>query len=287
MTENPSQQPDPEPDDTPESEPEQQDAKPVPAPPTAGAEADLTELLRTWPMTPGQINARYVNAADGRVLIQVRVDLGVLQMERDHRPDGVPHDGAPTLLHALEARMEAYERNSGSSHGFVLTSHDCRLLRQEAMQVYHRYVALFALTDFERVIRDTLHNLRIADLCRDFGETESDQTVLEQFRPQLILMRRRAEAEHAVKAGNPDGALAAIDAGIDELSTFYQEHSDRYPADILERSSEILMLRGMRDALVPRLPMSQRAELEERLQSALDAENYELAAILRDELRMM
>ena len=43
-------------------------------------------------------------------------------------------------------------------------------MRQEAMQVYHRYVALFALTDFERVIRDTLHNLRIADLCRDFGE---------------------------------------------------------------------------------------------------------------------
>ena len=46
-------------------------------------------------------------------------------------------------------------------------------------------------------------------------------------------------------------------------------------------------LRGMRDALVPKLPASQRAELEERLRGAIDAENYELAAILRDELRMM
>ena len=51
--------------------------------------------------------------------------------------------------------------------------------------------------------------------------------------------------------------------------------------------NEVQLLRGMRDALVPKLPMSQRAELEERMQAALDAENYELAAILRDELRLM
>ena len=43
----------------------------------------------------------------------------------------------------------------------------------------------------------------------------------------------------------------------------------------------------MRDALVPRLPASQRVELEERLRAAIDAENYELAAILRDELRLL
>ncbi len=43
----------------------------------------------------------------------------------------------------------------------------------------------------------------------------------------------------------------------------------------------------MRDALVPKLPVSQRMELKERLQAALDAENYELAAVLRDELRLL
>jgi hypothetical protein len=54
-----------------------------------------------------------------------------------------------------------------------------------------------------------------------------------------------------------------------------------------ERSSEVTLLRGMRDALVPRLPTSKRAELEERLRRAVAAENFELAAILRDELRSM
>jgi protein-arginine kinase activator protein McsA len=39
--------------------------------------------------------------------------------------------------------------------------------------------------------------------------------------------------------------------------------------------------------LVPKLPSSQRAELQERLRAAIDSENYELAAILRDELRLL
>ena len=43
----------------------------------------------------------------------------------------------------------------------------------------------------------------------------------------------------------------------------------------------------MRDALVPQLLPAQRSELEARLRAAIVAENYELAAILRDELRML
>ena len=50
---------------------------------------------------------------------------------------------------------------------------------------------------------------------------------------------------------------------------------------------EVAMLEGMRDVLQPKLPVSQRYELERRLASALANENYELAAILRDELRQL
>jgi protein-arginine kinase activator protein McsA len=47
------------------------------------------------------------------------------------------------------------------------------------------------------------------------------------------------------------------------------------------------MLREMRDGLVPKLPVSQKAELRQRLEAAIVSENFELAAILRDELRML
>ena len=93
-------------------------------------------------------------------------------------------------------------------------------------------------------------------------------------------MRTRAEAELAV--GNDQGKMAVqlINHGLEELEEIL-------PADHFEQSNEVILLRGMRDLLVPKLPSSQRAELEDRLQRALDAENYELAAILRDELRQM
>jgi len=57
-------------------------------------------------------------------------------------------------------------------------------------------------------------------------------------------------------------------------------------SEAYEDANEVQLLRGMREALVPKLPVSQLAELEERLRSAIDSENYELAAILRDELRL-
>ena len=75
-------------------------------------------------------------------------------------------------------------------------------------------------------------------------------------------------------------AVQLINNGLEELEEIL-------PVDQFEQSNEVILLRGMRDLLVPKLPSSQRAELEDRLQRALDAENYELAAILRDELRQM
>ncbi len=44
---------------------------------------------------------------------------------------------------------------------------------------------------------------------------------------------------------------------------------------------------AMREALVPKLPVSQKSELKQRLKEAIANENYELASILRDELRML
>ena len=79
-------------------------------------------------------------------------------------------------------------------------------------------------------------------------------------------------------------ALEVIDQALRELRALFDEagHGSSF-----EAANEVQLLRGMRDVLVPKLPASRRAELRERLQAALDAENYELAAILRDELRMM
>ena len=248
------------------------------------SDSDLSQLLAGWPHEAGRINARRIDGRDGRPKIQVRIDLGVLQMEWTGRPDGVRPDDFDTLLDLHRERLDRYARQAGTPAGFVLSGDDCRRLREEAIQFYHRYVALFALGEYERVRIDTAHNLAVFDLCRDFGASEQDRALLEQFRPHVITMRCRAEAELAVGERQPKAALAALDRGLEELRACY---ADAGRTEAFETANEVQLLRGMRDALVPKLPSSQRVELEERLRAALDAENYELAAILRDELRML
>lgn len=245
---------------------------------------DLTKFLQDWPYEPGRVNARRIIGTDGRPKLQIRIDLGVLQLELDGRPDGRRPEGFDSLLTCQQHRLQRYASETGSTAGFVLSQDECRALREEAVQYHHRYVALFALGDFAGVARDARRSLELFDLCRDFGETEVDRTILEQFRPQVVMMRTRAEAEMAIAAGQPKKAIAALDGGLAELRSVFD---DAGRLDAFDQANEVQLLRGMRDALIPKLPASQKAELQERLRAAIDAENYELAAILRDELKML
>lgn len=245
---------------------------------------DLTDLLRSWPYEPGRVNARRITGRDGRPKLQVRIDLGVLQMEMEGRPDAHRPEGFESLLIYQQDRLERYIQQSGGREGFVLSPEECRALREEAVQYYHRYVGMFALGDFAAVVRDTSRNLELFDLCRDFAATQDDRTVLEQFRPYVIMMRVRGEAEEVIAQGQPKQALPVIDRGLNEIKSVFEQTGH---ADAFDQANEVQLLRGMRDALVPKLPVSQRMELHERLRAAIDAENYELAAILRDELRVL
>ena len=44
---------------------------------------DIDRILQEWPYEPGEISARMVRAADGREVLQMRVEMGVLQLEDD------------------------------------------------------------------------------------------------------------------------------------------------------------------------------------------------------------
>lgn len=246
--------------------------------------ADLTRLLEEWPYKPGEINVRLIQGDDGEPRIQLRVDLGVLQMRTEGRPDGLRPNGFESLLEFHEARLDEAQAEQGSAVSFVLNEEECRELREEAVQYYHRYVCLLVLEDFEGVVRDTSRNIRVLDLCAKYAETEGDRTILEQFRPYITMMRARAMASQALKDNEPKAAIHAIDQGLEALRQHFVEvgHSEMF-----EESSEVRMLKGMRDALMPKLPVSQKAELRQRLAQALAEENYELAAILRDELKMI
>ena len=54
---------------------------------------DISKILKDWAYKQGMLDARIIEAVDGRSLIQIRIELGVIQMEMAGRPDGILQDG--------------------------------------------------------------------------------------------------------------------------------------------------------------------------------------------------
>ena len=135
---------------------------------------DISKILRDWLYESGKLNVRLIEGDDGEPRIQMRLDLGLLQMMAEGRPDGQKPRGYDSLLEFQEARLdESTDQNKEGE--FALNEDDCRELREEAVQYYHRYMALLVLDDFEGVVRDTSRNLRVLDLCAKHASTESDR----------------------------------------------------------------------------------------------------------------
>lgn len=243
---------------------------------------DLTSILSAWQYEPGKINVRLIEGDDGEPHIQLRIDLGIMQMKTTGRPDGQRPNGFESLLEYHENRLDQHADENGSPNGFSLTEDECRELREEAVQYYHRYVCMMVLEEYEGVVRDTSRNLRVLDLCAKHAQTEQDRQILEQFRAYITMMRARAMASQALSENEPKAAILAIDEGLESLREYFAQ-SDQL--ETFDQASEVQILKGMRDSLMPKLPVSQKGELKTRLQRAVDQENYELAAILRDELK--
>ena len=235
---------------------------------------DLAKALREWPYKPDQFDARCVELPDGREVLQVRVDLGLLQMELQGRPDGCTVDGWPSVLERCRSEHDA------DPAGFTISNDTCDALQAEALQVMRRCMTLQTMGMFERVLHDADSILRRMDLCACFAPKADSTSHLERLRPQSITMRARAGAQLALGAGNQAAARTALDSGLRDLQVCV-------PAKNFESSPDVQLLRNMHALLIPRLPASQRVELETRMQAAITRENFELAAILRDELRQL
>lgn len=233
----------------------------------------IDPLLRKWPYDPESLNVRVVRGSDGRDVLQMRVDLGVLQLECDGRPDGERPGGYETYYDFLVAKT------MGKAEEFQLNGNHCREVDREFVQFYHRRLCWLRLQEYRHAVRDAQHTLALMDFCRDHSDDEQWVLSHEQYRPFVLLHRIQAESLAELEEEGHEAAVAVIDQGLQEIRDFFIE----YEAEEKYEEDEIVQrLREFRDSL--REQFDRHFRLGKELEAAIAAEEYERAAEIRDQM---
>jgi hypothetical protein len=233
----------------------------------------LDDLLREWPYEFGEVSARVVPVSDDREVLQLRVDLGVLQMETTGRPDGSRPGGFDTYYDFLIST--AFEEGEA----FELDDSRCLEIDREFVQFFHRRIGWMAARRFDRAMADADHTLALMDFATAHAADESWVAMHEQYRPFVLFHRAQAAALGKLQAEDAEQAVVDLDRGIEQVRAVFEEHE---MLDEFEDDEVVIKLREMKEAITEhydvQLPLSQR------LADAIAAEQYELAAQLRDQL---
>jgi hypothetical protein len=238
---------------------------------------DIDQVLQDWEYEAGTIQARMIDAADGRQVIQMRVELGVLQLERVGRPDGTRPHGFSTYFEFLQQRSEM-EQQGGQS--FTLSEEQCQEADREFMQFYQRRICWLALQNYVRALADADHTLAFMDFVRDHSPDEEYTQAHEQYRGFVVFQRTQAAAALRLERNDPEGAIDEIRIGLDRMKDFFVEFEAEGQ---MEENPMVQHLRRIEQTL--REQHQIESTLQEQLAKAVANEEYEEAARLRDAMR--
>ena len=233
----------------------------------------LDDIFANWPYEFGDVAARKVRGSNGRAVLQLRLDMGVMQMEATGRPDGLRPEGHDTYYDYLLSL--AFEEGPS----FELDGERCMEIDREFMQFYHRRICWMALREFRSAMADAEHSLALMDFSSAHAPEDQWAALHEQYRPFVIFHHTQAAALAEVDALNPERAVAAIDTGLSRMQAVFdrQEMEDEFEEDEL-----VAKLREMKEALANHYEIE--PPLTEQLAEAIAHEQYERAAELRDRI---
>ncbi len=241
---------------------------------------DLTNLLREWPYDEEHM-IRKILADDGREVLQVRLPLGIEQYELEERPDGLHPNGFESVLDEVEAELAAHVEREGSAAGFEVDHDTATRLHGEGLLYYYRYLMLFQINDFERVSRDTEHNLRLCRILEEYCPIEEDRNAVLQFKPYILRMNAMARAMTAVNQHTKGVARSIIESAIDEIESLEDIDAAAFR---FERVRSVNYLKSALEQIDDQVGDAEE-HLQRQLSQAVEEENYERAAELRDQLR--
>ena len=235
---------------------------------------NISDILQGWNYDSQSIRARIVAGQDGEAdVLQMRVEMGLIQMAVDGRPDGIRPEGFATYLD--------YLLQEEISHGneWDLNDEQCMEVDREFMQFYQRRISWLSIKEYQQVVRDADHTLALMDFCKRHSPDDGWTIVHEQYRPFVLFHRTQAAAYHQLNESTPQAAIECINDGLNTIRSIFESH------DLEEHFDEdelVSQLRDIRESL--RDEYSVGKTLHEQLADAIASEQYERAAEIRDQL---
>jgi hypothetical protein len=206
-------------------------------------------------------------------VMQMRIEMGVLQMETEGRPDGQHPGGHDTYLDYLNSLLVHH------GEGFLLNEERCAEIDREFVQFYHRRICCLALREFRRAAADAEHTLALMDFVVHWSPDHDWTVSHEQYRPFVLFHRVQASALATLQESGPEAAIEEINRGLEQIRELFikLESEEQFESDEL-----VGQLVQMKESLRQEYKVGKT--LHEQLADAVSAEEYERAAKIRDEI---
>ena len=244
---------------------------------------DISGILRNWEFDP-ENPIRIITAEDGREVLQVRQPLGIEQYEMDGRPDGKRPFGKESFLEMIQERLSQHILNHANDSEFNISHEDFLIMQNEGILFYYRYLQLFQVGDFERTARDTNHNLQICELVEKYCKDPEDSKIILQYKPYILRMHAISDAMLSLHRNLKAIAKQTLESAI----TTINEMSDiDTPAFKFEKIRSLSYLKSALQQIGKNAESSTSDPLDKlqgELEAAVEEEDYERAAQLRDRL---
>jgi hypothetical protein len=234
---------------------------------------DLDTLLRDWAYRPDEVLARIIKGSDGRQVVQMRIDLGILQMEITDRPDGQRPHGEKTYFDYL------IRESLDKGDDFTMSPEQCQLADQEFAQFYQRRISWLSLREFRRAVNDADHTLAFMDFVKEHSPDDDWTIGHEQYRPFVLFHRVQASVFAMLDDEGAEAAISELNRGLTQYKKIYAEYEaeEKY-----EEDEFVIRLNELKESLRKHFRVDRT--LQEQLDEAVAQEQYELAAKLRDKL---
>ena len=246
--------------------------------------SDLTQLFREWEYDE-ENNVRFLTGEEGQELMQIRQPLGIEQYNLDGRPDGIRPEGRESFLDIYLEKEESARFLGGD---LVLEKRDFKHLHEEGVMFYYRYLALFQVGHYDRVARDTDHNLRISRLLEDHYAGD-DRYELLQYGPYIRRMNAISKAMISLSEDDSERAMKELQSGRDDIEALppvptpiFEFEKIRSLQHLSQVITQVRETEGQHDG-----PKGLKERLSEELSKAVESEDYERAARIRDRIRRL